>query len=524
MRKRDKKTRVLVLIIVILLVAALVVPMLAAAIKAESESAEKSESTVESVSESASENSESGSSESEDAAVLTAENTDGDATGSEKLQGVFIENIDTTGMSLEEIEAAVANKMKEVGEQTVSIYTDHEERRIKAADLGLDYRNKNIAREAYSIGKSGNVFRRFLADSYRKDEPIILDLDYQVSQTAIHQTMTESKKVLDRAPVPTGLKHETDGSFSLVEKVDGVEVDSSSTALALENYMNNEWTGGEGGIRATYKVLPSQDRSEELKGVKDLLGTWSTQYDLQDENRTINVQLSTEIINGMVLFPGDEFNFEEVVGEQTEERGFRAAGSYENGRVVDTLGGGICQTSSTLYMAVLSAELEVTQRHPHTMTVTYLEPGMDAGISEGELNFKFKNSNSTPIYIEGITEGDTLTFNIYGVESRPAGRTIRFESRELSRTSHGRQFRYKSDLDYGQVEHEYGHDGVVAELWKIISVPGEEDVEERINYNQYFMSDEVYYVGSNGMPSDAVGRINAAIATGEPSLVYGAIW
>ena len=106
-----------------------------------------------------------------------------------------------------------------------------------------------------------------------------------------------------------------------------------------------------------------------------------------------------------------------------------------NGKVVDSLGGGICQVSTTLYNAVLLSELEVTERHNHSMIIAYVKPSMDAAIAESAgKDFRFVNRWENPVYIEGVTEGKQITFTIYGVEQRDPSHVVRYESETLSTT------------------------------------------------------------------------------------------
>ena len=140
----------------------------------------------------------------------------------------------------------------------------------------------------------------------------------------------------------------------------------------------------------------------------------------------------------------------ETVAPFTAENGYAMAGSYLNGEVVDSMGGGICQVSTTLYNAVLRAELEVVERSPHSMTVHYVELSEDAAIAGTYKDIKITNNYSTPIYIEGTTAGKTLTFTIYGKETRPSNRTLAFESETLSTTPSPTQEIQDPSLPAGQ--------------------------------------------------------------------------
>ena len=508
MRKRDKKTRVIVLIIAVLLVIALVLPLLAGAIKAESPETE------------------------EETAALTANEVTGESPDqasadpgpqTEPSCGVFVENIDTTGMSLAEIEEAVAAKFQEYANDSIILYTDTGEHAVPASELGLTCTNTDIAREAYSIGRSGNVYKRFLAEHTLQKEPIILDLEMQVQEEAVHIAVEEAKKKLDRAPVPTGLTRDEDRKFAIKEKVDGVTVNAQATEAALVTYMNNVWHGGQGGLGTEYTVDPAEDRTESLKEVGDLLGTYETQYDVNVEGRKINIELATSHIDGQILFPGEEFSFDDVVGPQNAETGFALGGAFENGSIVEEYGGGVCQVSSTLYMAALYSELEITERYPHTMTVTYVSPGMDAAISDSGFNFRFKNPLNYPIYIEGIASDGKLTMSIYGKETREAGRTLAFESREISRQERTNVFYTKADLAYGMINVEDGRDGQQVELWKQIYKDGTMQSEEKVNTSNYLVYPDRFEIGIEGATAEQLNRIHTAMATGEVTQVYAAV-
>ena len=138
------------------------------------------------------------------------------------------------------------------------------------------------------------------------------------------------------------------------------------------------------------------------------------------------------MISGSLIFPGESFSVTAAVAPFTAENGYEPAPSYEENRVVDSYGGGICQVSTTLYNAVLKAELEVTARSNHTMVVNYVDLSKDAAIAEGVMDLAFVNTTDAPIYIVGYAYGGTLSFTIYGHETRPANRSIEFVSETTS--------------------------------------------------------------------------------------------
>lgn len=147
-----------------------------------------------------------------------------------------------------------------------------------------------------------------------------------------------------------------------------------------------------------------------------LISSYTTKYDASNTNRSGNLKIAANKINGKVLMPGEEFSYNEVVGKRTIEEGYKNAKMYENGQVIDGLAGGICQISSTLYNAVLLANLEITERRNHSYTSTYVPAGRDATVVYGRQDFKFKNSRTYPIKIEANVANGIAEFKIHGIK------------------------------------------------------------------------------------------------------------
>ena len=165
-------------------------------------------------------------------------------------------------------------------------------------------------------------------------------------------------------------------------------------------------------------ITPSVTREDvEASLYKDILGTFTAKSSSQ-KNRDTNLRLACESINGIILYPGDEFSYNRTLGERTPEKGYRPAGTYVGNETVNTYGGGICQVSSSLYYSVLSAELHVTERTNHRFLPSYMPRGFDATVSWGTLDFCFKNNLDYPIRIEASAKGGTTTVTICGTDVR----------------------------------------------------------------------------------------------------------
>ena len=149
----------------------------------------------------------------------------------------------------------------------------------------------------------------------------------------------------------------------------------------------------------------------------DLLGSFSTNYATSNTDRTTNLRLASNKIDGKVIMPGDEFSYNRVVGKRTIAAGYKEAAIYQDGQVTNGLGGGICQISTTLYNAAIEANMEITSRRNHMFVPSYSDAGKDATVVWGSTDFKFKNTREYPIKIESSVSGGVAKINIYGLKT-----------------------------------------------------------------------------------------------------------
>ena len=180
------------------------------------------------------------------------------------------------------------------------------------------------------------------------------------------------------------------------------------------------WDKAENGETVEIPLTVTQPKytTEQLDKMlfADKLGSQTTGYKSSNSNRATNVELAAKKINGYILNPGETFSYNTVVGKRTTEAGFKSASAYSGGQVVQSIGGGICQTSSTLYCAVLYANLEIVTRSEHGFAVSYVPWGMDATVSWGGPEFKFKNNREFPIKIVTKCDNRQLTVEIWGTD------------------------------------------------------------------------------------------------------------
>ena len=282
----------------------------------------------------------------------------------------------------------------------------------------------------------------------------------------------------------------------------GVAVDTEAAQYVMDAAAQGE------RIKLPAEVVYPKMTAEELEAVlfRDLLSTASTSVS-GTKARKGNVRLSGEFVNGTILNHGDVFDYNEIVGERTEERGFGEASAYRNGETVQELGGGICQTSSTIYYAVLLADLEIVNRANHRFYPGYIELGMDATVSWGGPEFLFRNDTGYPIRIEVIYEKDVLTVNIYGTKTNDNYVVMTHEV--TSTTPFNTIYQETMDLPWGTEKvKQSGYTGYKVVTYRNI-YDGEgnlisSELEAKSNYQS---RDKIVLVGINGRPENGGGSV-----------------
>ena len=198
------------------------------------------------------------------------------------------------------------------------------------------------------------------------------------------------------------------------------------------------------------KKILKEDKPEyefELKTVKpkvtvsnlesdafpDLLGTFTTTYGTADTGRNTNIALAAKSINSAVVMPGEVFSYNDLIGECSTRTGYKTSTIYLNGELSTGVGGGICQVSTTLYNAVLRANLEIVQRRNHSLGVTYVPAGHDAMVSIGSSDFKFKNNRNYPVRVVAYVGTGSVTCQIYGLKNSTEYE-VKLETKTLEKT------------------------------------------------------------------------------------------
>lgn len=365
----------------------------------------------------------------------------------------------------------------------------------------LEYDTK--VKTQYEIKENSIIFTKG-HDGEKVDKEDILEkihkaLDDYDFKSDIHCSLVTSKNDEEEMKklhqeLLKGAKNATldkNNNYEIVEEQVGVDYDLDESIQAFNKANDGETFE----ISAT--IIQPKITKEMLKKnlFKDVLGTYTT-WVKGTAVRKNNVRLAGVKCNNVILLPGEEFSYNQTVGKRTVAAGFGAAGAYVNGETVDTVGGGICQSSSTIYNAVLLANLQITQRTNHSYVSSYVPIGQDATVSWGSLDFRFKNNRDYPIKIAVSYSNSRLTCKIYGTDVD--GTTVKIVSQRLSTIPY--QTIYKDDptLEEGKEKVDVtGYSGAKAQTYrKVYDKNGKLISSTKEAYSVYKRRDKVVLRGT----------------------------
>lgn len=261
------------------------------------------------------------------------------------------------------------------------------------------------------------------------------------------------------------------------------------------------------------KVTTSQIGSEAFP---NLLATYSTRYDGGNIDRTTNLRIACQKINDKVILPGETFSYNKTLGERTAAAGYKNAKVYENGQVVDGIGGGICQISSTLYNSVLMSNMEIVERRNHQFVTSYTPAGRDATVVYGMTDFKFKNTRTYAVKIQASCSNGIATVSIYGIKEENEY-TVSFSTKTISTIPYSVQYVNDSTLANGTEKvKQVGANGMITETYIIKSLNGKVVSSKLLSKDTYNAMQRIILRGTKGS-TNTNGNNNTSIKPSTPT-------
>jgi vancomycin resistance protein VanW len=329
------------------------------------------------------------------------------------VAGVTIAGVDVGGMTRDEASAALDETVQrqERAEIVLKHPTKPDTWRRTLGMMGAVLKVSDALDKALAIGDAESVAQRII----NGDEPrgVAISIPIEVSEPASKAWLRQIAHQLNRLP--------TD-AHAFAKKGVGLTIDKphkTGTRLEMDATWKEVLTFGDGlfdGSEATVILTTTEPkiRNSDLSPLGTLRSAYFTNYASSSANRKGNLALAAAKLDGHLLQPGEVFSYNDRVGPRTESRGWKTAHQFQDGQIVDGIGGGVCQSSSTLYNAVLMGGLKIVERHNHSLPVAYLSPARDASVSFGHLDFKFANNTDGPVYITAEADGKKFHIRLYG--------------------------------------------------------------------------------------------------------------
>ena len=477
------------------------------------------------------------------------------------ISGIYLQGIDISGMTKEQAETRFKELIDTVLQKKIVLKYGEIENIIILSDLGVSYQIDEAINEACNIGRASNIFKNnwdiVQTKLLKKNITIKINYDEETLNSKIDAmlkllpgTVQEYSYYIDNENLiiingKPGITIEREKLKNIIyaeiqelksdttivnipvinkepDKIDLEKIHSEIYKEAQDAYITQEPLTVHPNVNGIDFAISMEDAKKLLeedkeeysiplkitiadKTVNDLgedafpnvLGTFTTRYDASNKNRSNNISLASEKIDGTVIMPGETFSYNQTVGKRTIDAGYKEAGAYAGGKVVQEVGGGICQVSSTLYNAVLYANLEIVDRSNHYFETSYVDPGRDATVSWGSVDFKFKNNRKYPIKIEAISKNGVTKMSIKGIKEEKEYEVI-IQSKVTSIIQKNVKYKEDNSLDSSveQVEQE-GHNGCTSKTYKILKLNGAIVSTEEISTDYYHALDKIVIKGTN---------------------------
>lgn len=434
--------------------------------------------------------------------------------------GVYAGDIELSGMTEEEATEAINEYIDTLKKKKVTFTTDTNKDKVTLKKLGISWKNKDIASDAVELGYHGNLIFRFKELSDIKKDKKVYDIETSIDEAKLEKYVKKTIQAYDKKPVEPKITR-TNGKFKITKEKNGVTVNVDETIQAVQNALGKDWNGEDVKVETVCEIAKPEHTSESLKVIKDELGTCTTTYSSGQRGRTQSLELSAKRLDGTIIYPGETVSVSELMGPRTKEGGYGSAIGYYGNSTSDTIGAGICQTASTLYDAALYAELGIAERHNHSMIVHYVKYSMDSTIYAGSdyknpsKDLKLKNESEYPVYIDSYASGGRCRFTIYGKETRPKNREVKYISKMLEE-------KWPTEITYindssrlvGYTSVKQGAFPLVrSTLTKVVYVDGKETERTVINKDKYNSSNKKVIRGTKQPETTAAPTTKAPETT-----------
>lgn len=422
-------------------------------------------------------------------------------------RGISVEGQSLEGMTLQEATDYINNYVSGAQNRQINLTAFDNVFAYNGSSFSMTWSNPELVNELTSYLTAGNFVEQYKLQKDLDANPVDLDIQMTYDESAVRSVVQNLADTYYAAPVDATVRREN-GAWVVSPEIIGqtFDVDAIMTDLTtmISDYGNSAAINYEVPCIITEPNYTSADFAFSAQPLGSYatgnLGTWE---------RTTNITIAASRINGTIVYPGQEVSTNDIY-DVSKENGYQIAPGYENGQQVPALGGGTCQSTTTLYNALLNAEVTITERSAHSMIVTYVPPALDAAVSVGGKDLKFRNDYNYPIYLESYIYGGQIHVVVWGVEERPANRRVAYRYDVLECIFYAPSELYNVVVDNSQVTYGAGasvgqkitapvetHPKVVARSYKQIYIDGVLVEEQALNYDSYAPMKGLMYIASD---------------------------
>jgi len=328
-------------------------------------------------------------------------------------EGVTIDGIRVGGRSQQQAVVELTRIMDPVISQgKVRVVYGDDSWETSLSDIGGTFDYYKAVEQAYRVGHKGSPLNRIREIFQARNEGEDITLKFYFDFLALRAFLEGVDRQI-AVPPANAVINRNGQEFEITEEVQGIGVDMD---LALEQIGKQLEAKDWSVKRLPVMVKIPEITVDKLKPINTRYSIFSTAFNVQNATRSENLKIAASAIEGVLLKPGDIFSFNETTGPRTLENGYMEAPVIFKGELVPGVGGGVCQVSSTLYNAVLYGNLEIVERHPHSIPSAYIYRGRDATVVYSILDLKFRNNTDGYIYLASWVEGNRIYAAIYGKE------------------------------------------------------------------------------------------------------------
>ena len=341
--------------------------------------------------------------------------------------GVTVDGTDLGGMSMEEAQALFAGRQAQTSQAFSLVVASGDKRwRITSQEVPMTFDAQTVLARAYAVGRTGTLEERYAQIQYAAENGVQFATGFTYDRSAIGSLVNVIGDSLDVEVRDATLDafDVNNRTFTFTEAQKGYRIDRERLAADILAALD-EGAYDRVIVPQGETIEPGRTRAQ-LEGLFGRVASFTTKT-TKDKDRNTNIALSASALNGQVVMPGETLSFNGCTGQRTGAKGYREAGAIAGGVLVDDTGGGVCQTSSTLFNAVVRADLTIVKRSAHSWPSSYVNKGEDATVNWPSLDFVFKNEGQFPVFVVAWYENQEVTVEIYG-QMLEDGMTIDLES------------------------------------------------------------------------------------------------